>query len=238
MKNQLACQSPAWKKRVWTGALLLCLPLIAWANDAPVAVPGVNPKLQGAELFTATCAACHGPQGQGNDELRAPSIAALPAWYVSNQLDHFRAKRRGNDPADAQGLLMAAIAGLLSPQQVKSVARHVETLPRMAPKAPPDANADLAEGRWLYEMRCMECHRYNGSGELVFASPPLIGLQGWYLQAQLEKFRRGLRGAAPEDVNGAKMVLATSHIESDQQLRDVVAFILTLNPPPESNPFE
>ena len=41
-------------------------------------------------------------------------------------------------------------------------------------------------------------------------------------------------GPEPADRN----ICATSHIESDQQLRDVVAFILTLNPPPESNPFE
>ncbi len=218
--------------------MFLGLPVLTNAGEAAAPVPTVNPKLQGADLFTATCAACHGPQGQGNDELRAPSIAALPAWYVTNQLDHFRAQRRGTDAADAQGLMMAAIAKALSPQQVQGVARHLETLPRAAPKAPPDAKANLAEGRWLYETRCMECHRYNGSGELVFASPPLIGLQGWYLQAQLEKYRQGLRGAAPGDVNGAKMVLATSHIESDAQLRDVVAFILTLNQPPESNPFE
>ena len=41
------------------------------------------------------CTACHGAQGQGNPELKAPSIAGLPDWYVKNQLEKFRAGTRG-----------------------------------------------------------------------------------------------------------------------------------------------
>ncbi len=204
----------------------------------PAATPAVDPALQGAALFAATCAACHGPQGQGNEQLRAPSTASQPAWYVLNQLTQFREKRRGADPADPQAVVMAAIASALTPAQMESVARHIESLPRVAPQIAAAEGVDLREGQWLYETRCMECHRFNGTGELVFASPPLIGLPGWYLEAQLQHFRTGKRGAAAEDVNGAKMILSSRFIESDQQLRDLVAFILTLNPPAESNPFE
>ena len=221
-------------------ALLLCLLVCtasAQAGDA-AAPPVVDPSLQGAALFAATCAACHGPQGQGNDELRAPATAALPAWYVTNQLTQFREKRRGTDPSEPQAMAMAAIAQTLSPEQIKSVAQHLESLPRVVPKVTTLKDTDLREGQWLFEFRCMECHRYNGTGEMVFGSPPLIGQQGWYLEAQLQKFRTGKRGAAHGDVNGAKMVLSSRFIESDQQLRDLVAFILSLNPPAESNPFE
>ena len=77
----------------------------------------------------------------------------------------------------------------------------------------------------------MECHRYNASGEMTFGSPPLIGRQGWYLEEQLKKFKSGKRGAVKNDVNGAKMVqMTTLFIEDDQILRDVVAYIMTLNP--------
>ncbi len=221
----------------WTRALLPAL-LAATIGNAQTTAPPVDPTLQGAALFAATCAACHGEKGQGNEMLKAPSIAAQPAWHVLNQLAHFREKRRGTDPADPQGMLMAAVASALNPKQARSVAAHIESLPRAQPQPVASDEAGLREGRWLYETRCMECHRFNGSGELAFASPPLIGLQGWYLEAQLEKFRTGTRGAADGDELGAKMRLAASFIENEKQLRDLVAYILTLNPPPESDPFQ
>src|SRR5215831_1673998 len=35
----------------------------------------------GRELF-ATCAECHGPQGEGNSAIGAPNIAGMNAWYI------------------------------------------------------------------------------------------------------------------------------------------------------------
>lgn len=41
------------------------------------------------------------------------------------------------------------------------------------------------------------------------------------------------------DVNGAKMVqMTTLFIEDEQMLRDVVAYIMTLNPESKDSPFE
>lgn len=78
----------------------------------------------------------------------------------------------------------------------------------------------------------MECHRYNASGELAFGSPPLIGRQDWYLKAQIEKFKNGMRGTVKGDENGAKMVRSSQFIEDEQSLKDVVAYIMTLNTDP------
>jgi cytochrome c553 len=83
----------------------------------------------------------------------------------------------------------------------------------------------------------MECHRYNASGEMAFGSPPLTGRQAWYLEEQLKRFKSGKRGAIKNDVNGAKMVQMTSlFIEDEQMLRNVVAYIMTLNPEPANEP--
>ena len=76
----------------------------------------------------------------------------------------------------------------------------------------------------LYQESCAACHRYNASGELAFKSAPLHGLQDWYLFAQLTKFRDGIRGAHPQDEDGAKMRLVITNLD-EQQLRDVVAGI-------------
>jgi cytochrome c553 len=222
--------------------LFFLLPLlsISWltAQEAVVApAPAVDPTLDGAQLFKNTCAVCHGEKGEGKDELKTPSIGHQPAYYVQNQLTSFRENRRGVTPEDAQGLMMAAIAKALQPEQVEAVAQYIETLPLVTPKQLTWEGADLKEGQWLFEMRCMECHRFNGSGEIAFGSPPLIGLQGWYLAAQLEKFKTGKRGAVPGDVNGAKMVFTSSFIENEQMLKDIVGYLLTLNPPRQSSPF-
>ena len=228
----------------WTALLAPALalgldgPAMAQQRPAPqVPAATVDPALQGAELFNKTCAVCHGAKGEGNTQLRSPSIAHQPAYYVLNQLRSFRENRRGTDPADPQGIMMAAIAKALQPGQIESIAQHIESLPLQPPAERTVAGADLKEGQWLFEMRCMECHRFNGSGELAFGSPPLYGLQGWYLEAQLKNFKSGKRGAAKGDVNGAKMVFTSSFIENDQMLKDIVGYILTLNPPLEKDPF-
>jgi cytochrome c553 len=122
------------------------------------------------------------------------------------------------------------------PEQIKAVAQYVESLPLVPPKEREIAGADVKRGQELFYERCMECHRYNASGEMAFGSPPLLGRQGWYLADQLKKFKTGLRGTHKSDVNGAKMVQITNFfIEDDQMLRDVVAYILTLNPDPAAS---
>ena len=191
----------------------------------------------GAQLFQTVCAACHGPKGEGKDDLKTPSIANLPEWYVLRQLTNFHEGRRGeNGQVDPQGALMAAIAKTLKPEQMTAVANHVQSLALVVPKERTLEGAQVQAGQELFYERCMECHRYNASGEMAFGSPPLIGRQAWYLADQLKKFKSRRRGAVHGDENGAKMVQTTnSFIEDDQMLRDVVAYIITLNPDPDAS---
>jgi len=192
---------------------------------------------EGAVLFQNVCAQCHGPKGEGKEGVRAPSIANLPQWYVTTQMTNFHDGKRGSDmKVDPQGALMACIAKALKPEQIQAVALYAEKLPLVIPTKRVIDGADIAAGQMLFYERCMECHRYNASGEMAFGSPPLLGRQGWYLADQLKKFKTGKRGTHKSDVNGAKMVQITNFfIEDDQMLRDVVAYILTLNPDPDAS---
>lgn len=188
----------------------------------------------GQVLFQTVCAACHGAKGEGKDELKTPSIASLPEWYVERQLTNFHDGKRGDDvQADPQGAMMAAIAKALKPAQITAVAQHVQSLPLVLPKELTLADADVKAGSELYYERCMECHRYNASGEQLFGSPPLVGRQGWYLLAQLKKFKSLHRGNAKGDEKGAKMVMMTTlSVEDEQTMKNLVGYILTLNPEP------
>ena len=92
---------------------------------APLAAQG-NPAA-GKALF-ATCAACHGANGEGNVALNAPPIAGQEAWYVARQLRNFKAGIRGG-ANDAFGAQMAPMAQTLPDEQaMKNVAAYIATL--------------------------------------------------------------------------------------------------------------
>ncbi len=210
------------------------------ADPAPPVVTATK-ATDGKTIFQTVCAQCHGADGEGKPELKSPSIAGMPSWYVNTQFANLREGRRGHDAADQQSFMMAAIAKALQPEQIKAVIAHVEQMPMKVPtgKDREIANASAQDGMRLFQERCMECHRYNASGEMAFGSPPLIGRQSWYLEEQLKKFKAGKRGAIKNDVNGAKMVQITNFfVEDEQMLRDVVAYIMTLNPDPAASPEE
>jgi cytochrome c553 len=57
-----------------------------------------------------TCAPCHGENGAGDQNLRAPSIAGLPQWYVEAQLNKFSKAHRGQHPDDLEGARMRPTA--------------------------------------------------------------------------------------------------------------------------------
>lgn len=208
------------------------------ADPAPPAVASTQ-STDGKVIFQTVCAQCHGTAGEGKLELKSPSIAAMPGWYMTTQFANLREGRRGHDASDPQSFMMASIAKALQPEQIKAVIEYVEKMPMVVPTGQNRelANTNAMEGMQLFHERCMECHRYNASGEMTFGSPPLIGRQSWYLEEQLKKFKSGKRGAMKNDVNGAKMVQMTKlFIEDEQMLRNVVAYIMTLNPDPVATP--
>jgi len=89
------------------------------------------------------------------------------------------------------------------------------------------ADGDPIRGKSIYTS-CTACHGENGEGLQTSNSPRLAGLKTWYLTNQLEKFRSGLRGENPEDIYGAQMASIAKSLPDEQSLKDVVAYIGTL----------
>lgn len=174
-------------------------------------------------VYAVTCAVCHGEKGEGKDELFSPSIAGLPAWYVEDQLEQFRSGHRGSNSADIPGQQMRAISVSLTDSQIKEAAGYVSQMPGVLTAAPA-SKVDLERGRHIYANQCMECHRYNGKGEAVFHSAPLITLNRSYLKRQLENYRSGIRGAAEGDVYGNKMVEIAKRL-TDEEITILVDYI-------------
>jgi cytochrome c553 len=89
-------------------------------------LPG-DPKA-GATLY-ATCGACHGDHGGGNQDLGAPRIAGVDDWYLATELRKFRSGVRGTNPKDREGRLMRPMARALPDEDaIRNVVAYVETL--------------------------------------------------------------------------------------------------------------
>lgn len=78
----------------------------------------------------ATCSACHGADGAGNEALKSPPIRQLEDWYIVVQLDKFKSGVRGYDASDVQGQQMAGIAkGIADVSAMNDLAAYIQTLP-------------------------------------------------------------------------------------------------------------
>jgi len=78
----------------------------------------------------AVCQACHGPNGAGNVQLKAPPIAGQADYYLFSSLKKFKAGVRGTTPGDITGSQMRPMAMTLADEQaMKNVIAHIATLP-------------------------------------------------------------------------------------------------------------
>lgn len=75
------------------------------------------------------CLACHGPDGKGNELLKAPSLVGQHDWYLFSQLKKFKAGVRGKHPKDLTGGQMQPMSmTLVDDQAIKNVLAHISTL--------------------------------------------------------------------------------------------------------------
>lgn len=61
----------------------------------------------------ATCAACHGAEGQGIAATNAPRLQGMNDWYMATQLKNFREGVRGAHPQDIYGGQMGLVSEML-----------------------------------------------------------------------------------------------------------------------------
>lgn len=206
-----------------TSALRQALWLAAWLlASGPIAAA----ELEGADYFQL-CASCHGASGAGNPDIEAPAIAGLPAWYVERQLGKFQTGVRGAHPDDHAGLRMRPMSRYLRGEaEVKLVAAHVAALPAAKPEATL-AGGDAAKGQTAYAL-CSACHGAKGEGLQALNGPPLANQSDWYLLSQMQKYRKGLRGASLQDAEGILMRPMSMTIADEQGIVDLIAYIQTL----------
>jgi cytochrome c oxidase subunit 2 len=171
------------------------------------------------------CGSCHGVDAEGSRTYQTPALAGREAWYLETQLRKLRSGVRGAHPKDEAGKIMAQIARSMDESTIRSVSQYLESLETPAPEHEL-TSGDVAAGRTLYRT-CQTCHGRRGEGSRDLGAPGLGGLSDWYLVEQLKKFKSGVRGAHPQDAEGARMRSFAVKLRSEQAIEDVVAYIRT-----------
>jgi len=92
---------------------------------------------------------------------------------------------------------------------------------------------DLEAGAELYVTRCASCHGEKAEGKREVISPSLTRLEGWYFLDQMKKFRSGDRGSNLADLGGKSMSAAVNGM-SNQQFKDIIAYVVETFGPPEA----
>ncbi|PYT23467.1 MAG: hypothetical protein DMG58_28030 [Acidobacteria bacterium] len=160
---------------IYSSALLRCrlawkftlLPVVFLVRlGAQTDIPKENPftsaadLARGARLFTANCAPCHGPKGNGG---RGTNLARPRLPRAADDAALFLVIRDGIANTEMPG------AWGMTDHETWQVAAHVRTLGRVAPESVP---GNVSAGRELFSAKgCAGCHAVAIEGGRV--GPPL-----------------------------------------------------------------
>jgi cytochrome c oxidase subunit II len=105
--------------------------LIAYIGTLPdvPAEPTIEGDVAAGKTAYAVCAACHGPQAQGVEQLAGPKLAGQNDWYLVRQINNYKQGLRGYDPKDIYGNQMKPMAAVLATDKaVIDVTAYINTL--------------------------------------------------------------------------------------------------------------
>lgn len=166
----------------------------------------------------ATCAACHGMDGNSVNPVW-PSLAGQHASYIVDAVNAFKDGTR-------KDVLMTAQAGLLNDQDLADVAAYFAAqkgTQRTADPALADAGERLYRGGVKEEgiAACIACHGPSGRGNAPAGYPSLTGQHATYTAKQLRDYRSGTRSS-----DGDTQIMRNIAAElSDEQIDAVAAYI-------------
>jgi cytochrome c553 len=173
------------------------------------------------KVKSATCAACHGPEGNSTNPVW-PNLAGQHPGYLVKQLQEFRTGRRV-DPA------MSPMAAPLSDEDIADIAAFYASQKVRLSAADP---SQVRLGERLYRggnaesgvAACMACHGPGGAGNPPARFPALSGQHPAYVVKSLQDYRSGAR---QNDPNG--MMRNIAERLTDHEIRAVAEYVSGLH---------
>ncbi|MFD1008546.1 MULTISPECIES: c-type cytochrome [Oceanisphaera] len=192
------------KKIIITLALMLGVVGVAQAQG----------DAQAGKAKSATCAACHGPDGNSPLDMY-PKLAGQHASYLATQLADYKAAATGGE--GRANAIMGGMAMSLSEQDAADLAAYFASQ-TITPMATPEEV--IEQGAALYQggdiergiTSCIACHGPRGAGLEAAQFPSLAGQYPKYIAEQLHLFRSGERN---NDPNGMMRSVAAKLTDQD-----------------------
>ena len=209
--------------RGWAGAGMVVALLVLVA----VASAQGDQVTQGARLYAANCAVCHGDKGEGRVGARLKDFPSInPAAFV-------KATVASGVPGSKMPAWSKANGGPLSDADIDAIAVYVASwttggspapteLPQPVPLLPTVAgvSGDPARGTQVFQQNCVVCHGAKGEGRIGanLAKPFASAFPAAFVKQAVSNGVSGSVMPAWAKANGGPL--------SDQQIDDVTAFVL------------
>jgi len=199
-------------------ALTAVASFAATPAPAAAAAPKAKPDLVKGQASFATCASCHGADGNSGTPVN-PKLAQQHPEYMIKQLQEFKSGKRAN------AIMMGFAAGL-SEDDMKNISFWLASQ-----KAKPGfaKDKDLVKlGERIYRggiqerqiTACAGCHSPNGAG-IPAQYPRLAGQHAEYIASSLTAYRDGVRN------NNLQMSQVASRL-NDREIRALADYIAGL----------
>ncbi len=122
----------------------------------------------GPQIFSSTCAACHGLDGRGGEH--APNIATEPKVQALSDRDLLRIVRSGIPSAGMPGF-----ASTLSEEQIRAVLQYLRTLQGGGKTVSSPGDPERGRSLFFGTAGCSSCHMMNGHGGFLGADLSAYG---------------------------------------------------------------
>jgi cytochrome c553 len=103
----------------------------------------------------------------------------------------------------------------------------LESTVRAQGQAIAQVQAQLDHGKALYQ-NCFACHGAQGEGNVLLKSPALAAQESWYILSQLQKYKSGVRGKHPEDIEGMMMAPLVAVLPQTSDMEAVSTYLSSL----------
>jgi cytochrome c553 len=180
-------------------------------------------SVEAGRTKSATCAACHGVDGNSVTP-DWPMLAGQHATYIVRQLRAFKVGERVD-------VTMKPFADMLSEQDMYDVAAYFES------QIPTPKGADpglVSLGQQIYRggvpgrsiAACIACHGPDGAGNPLAAYPRISSQHAAYTTKQLNEYRAGVRRS---DVELNQMMRNVAEQLFDDEIRALASYVQGLS---------